>query len=116
MRKALLFFLCLMVAGIVSFYAGYHLYQSGGSKAEIEEQPLIGHGTGSDAEPSKTPYYLLKIEGDQLMVYEMPEKILYDSVKTESLVLQEKDVPGLLEGQEYLELTEVFEFLENCMS
>ena len=50
------------------------------------------------------------------MVYEMPEKILYDSVKTESLVLQEKDVPGLLEGQEYLELTEVFEFLENCMS
>ena len=116
MRKALLFFLCLMVAGIVSFYAGYHLYQSGRAKAEIEEPQLTGHGTGSDSDTSKIPYYLLKIEGDQLVVYEMPEKILYDSVKTDHLVLQEKDLPGLLEGQEYLELTEVFEFLENCMS
>lgn len=116
MRKALLFFVCLIIAGIIAFYAGYYLYQSNRSQVEIEEQPVLKRGVRSDSEPPKRPYYLLKIEGNQLIVYQMPEEIIYDSVKVDSLILQEKDMPALLEGKEYVELTEVFEFLESCMS
>lgn len=116
MRKALLFFVCLIIAGIIAFYAGYYFYQSNRSQVEIEEQSVLRQGVRSDSEPQKKSYYLLKIEGNQLIVYQMPEKVIYDSIKVDSLILQEKDMPALLEGKECMALTEVFEFLESCMS
>ena len=46
----------------------------------------------------------------------MPEEVLYETVKLESLHLSEKEEEALSEGIFFQTLTEVFEFLENSMS
>ena len=116
MRKALLYVAGLMIAGVASYYGGYYLYQSNRPQVEIEEQQIVGRGISQKSEPKEESYYLLKIEKNQLIIYKMPEMEPYDSLKIENLWLQEKDVEILQNGMIFTNLSEVFEFLESCMS
>lgn len=118
MRRTILFVICLILAGTFAFFGGYYAYKSNNSKTEIvapeslqRTMPLSGSKENVSAE-----YYIGKIEQNMLIIYKMPEKILYDSVETDDLQLYEDEEQKLLKGMVFQDLTEVFEFLENSMS
>ena len=118
MRKKILFLLCLVIAGILSYYSGYYLYISSNPRTEIVE-PVNLHRAmmiSEDISEGLQEYYIAKIEQDMLVIYKMPERTFYDSVKVSSLHLEEKDKNELLAGQRFASIEEVFEFLENTMS
>ena len=116
MRKALLFVVGLIFVGIAAYYGGYYLYQSSRPEVKIEEQQIVGRGINQKSESKQENYYLLKIEENQLVIYKMPKMEVYDCMKIQGLQFQEKDKPILQEGMAFFDLTEVFEFLESCMS
>lgn len=118
MRRTILFVVCLIIAGTFAFFGGYYVYMSNNPKTEIivpeslqRTMPLSGSKEDVPAE-----YYIGKIEQNMLMIYKMPEKILYDSVETDDLQFYEDEEQKLLDGMVFQDLTEVFEFLENSMS
>ena len=61
-------------------------------------------------------HYLAKIEKDMLVIYKMPENVIYDSVRLSTLQLTNSESTALLNGIDFESITEVFEFLENSMS
>ncbi len=119
MRRKILFIIGVLVAGIFSYYGGYYLYTTQRPKVEIEMPATLQRGmadnyikqTGYEQE-----YYVAKIEQEMLVIYKMPDESIYDSLKTSNLQFQEKDYMLLQKGMSFDSLTEVFEFLESCMS
>ena len=118
MRKRIMFLLGLVDAGVVSFYSGYYLYISSNPKTEIVEPVNLHRAMMMSDESTDVlqEYYFGIIEQDMLVIYKMPEKIVYDSVKVSGLHLQDKEKRQLHEGLRFGSLNEVFEFLENSMS
>lgn len=119
MKKTFVAFGVLIILGTFAYFGGYYFYLSGHSKTEtVEEISLQRAMRMADMESTveQQEYYIVKIEQEMLMVYKMPEEILYDSVEISSLHFQEKEQSQLSEGIVFSDLTEVFEFLENSMS
>jgi hypothetical protein len=118
MRKKILFLIFLIIAGTFSYYGGYHVYQMNRPKIELVRpeslQMAIQTKEMDDYRPKE--YYVGKIKNDQLIIYKMPEEYLYDSIKLSSLDFYGEEETKLMEGMEFENLTEVFEFLENSMS
>ena len=61
-------------------------------------------------------HYIAKIEQNMLVIYKLPEEIIYDSVKLSTLQLTDSEYTALSNGIDFYSLTEVFGFLENSMS
>lgn len=119
MRKVILFTAALAVAGVLAYYGGYYLYVTNRPKTVLEEPEMIPNGlliSGSSLQSTEARYYIAKIENGMLNIYDMPEKILYDSISLQHLQLQVKDYRELETGKKFAGLLEVFEFLESCMS
>ena len=116
MRKTLLYAIVLIVMGIAAYQVGYRLYQINRLQPEIPKQRLLPKEVLQERSWTEEPYYLLKIEDKMLVIYRMPNGDVYDMVRIEGLQLQEEDLSNLTEGKSLEDLTEVFEFLENCMS
>ena len=121
MKKKIYFLIGLIVAGVLAYYAGYHAYTSERPDAELLTPMILQKSvplsdTGKNSLDERTEYYFVKISREVLEIYEMPEGILYESVKLNTLHLSEKEKQELSEGVVFPTLTEVFEFLENSMS
>lgn len=119
MKKTFVALGVLIVLGTFAYFGGYYLYMSENPKTETAEQISLQRAmqmSDTDSTVEQQEYYIVKIEQEMLMVYKMPEEILYDSVETSSLHFQEKEQSQLSEGIVFPNLTEVFEFLENSMS
>lgn len=121
MKRKIYFFIGLIVAGIFAFYAGYYAYIEENSKTELlnpmtlQKSVPLPEDIMKDSD-NEQKYYFGKISQDVLDIYEMPEQLLYESVKLNTLHLSEKEKRELSEGVVFMTLTEVFEFLENSMS
>ncbi len=119
MRKTILFLIGLIIAGTASFYGGYYLYMTNRPEISYEMPMTLQKGiiqNDKNAVAEEQVYYLARIENEKLMIYEMPDERIYDSLKIGTLQFMEKDYEKLLDGITFYNLTEVFEFLENCMS
>ena len=119
MRRKILFVIGLLIAGTSAYYGGYYLYTSQRPKIEIEMPATLQRGiTDNDVKQTgyEQEYYIAKIEQEMLLIYKMPEESIYDSLKISNLQFQEKDYLHLKKGIVFHSLTEVFEFLESCMS
>lgn len=119
MKKISIYLLFLILAGTLSYFGGYYLYTSNHPKSEYIEPLALQRGiqmndvtAGEDVQE----YYFAKIEQEMLMIYEMPNRLLYDSVELSGIHIQGTDWQQLIEGIRFDSLTEVFEFLENVMS
>lgn len=119
MKKKIWFMIGLLFAGILAYWGGYYGYQTGHPKTEVSE-PLIVQKSIQIPENegvfSPEEYYIAKKEQDMLMIYKMPEDVLYESIAINSLHITEADEEGLRAGMIFSNLPEVFEFLENSMS
>ncbi len=119
MKKRIMFLIGVVFAGIIAYYGGYELYRINRPKVEIPDRISMQYSAGSAEQNTKDigeNYYFGIIEQEYLNIYELPEQQLYDSIRLNSLHLQEEEVSQLIEGQHFYSLTEVFEFLENSMS
>lgn len=119
MKKTVLFVTGLIVIGALSYFGGYYAYMSANPETEIIEPISVQRAislSDTDSAANQLEYYIARIEQEMLMIYKMPEDVLYDSVKLSSLHFQENEYSKLLEGMTFYSLTEVFEFLENSMS
>ena len=121
MKKKIYFLIGLVAAGIFAYYAGYHGYTFNYPQTELlnpmtlqKSVPLSENEKNISEDEQK--YYFGKISQEVLEIYEMPEQILYESVRLNTLHLSEKEKRELSEGVVFMTLTEVFEFLENSMS
>ena len=108
----------IMLAGILSYYAGYLYYTELNSKEHRLESSsvqrtvqLLEMNTNMIEEG-----YLARIDQDMLVIYKIPENTIYDSIKMSSLQLTDSEYTALLNGIHFKKLTELFEFLENSMS
>ena len=118
MKKKILFFVFLIAAGAFAYYGGYHAYTSSRPKSRMIETESLQKAVQMD-HTDKTmseEYYIGKIESDQLVIYKMPEDVIYDSVELSSLSFYDEERDRLLNGMVFEDLTAVFEFLENSMS
>ena len=119
MRKTILFLIGLILAGTASFYGGYYLYVTNRPEISYEMPMTLQKGmmlTEKKDSVEEQNYYLAKIEEEKLMIYEMPEESIYDSLKIGTLQFMTEDYEKLKEGMIFQSLNEVFEFLESCMS
>ena len=116
MRKVLLYMFGLVVAGTISYYAGYQFYEANHSQIEFKEQQFLQKSNSKDTSYIESSYYLMKIEEENLVIYLMPAKDIYDSMKIKGLQLLDSDRAELEYGKRFENLTEVFAFLESCMS
>ena len=116
MRKALLYMIGVIMVGIISYYVGYQFYENNRSQTEFKEQQFLQKGNSKDASYVEAPYYMMKIEDEKLIIYLMPAKDVYDSLKISGLQLLDSDRSALEQGKRFENLTEVFAFLESCMS
>ncbi len=118
MKRKLLFMVCLIAVGALSYYGGYRIYTTTHPKTEIldvervQKNALILNQTEQYSEE----YYIGKIEQDMLVIYKMPEETVYDSVEISGLHFYGSEEAELMAGKLFENLTEVFEFLENSMS
>ena len=114
MKKSLVF-IGIVIAGGLAYWSGYQYVDS-------KDQPIPFVSGERELWPVKNKnyvenrFYILKIDGDMLSVYQMPSERLYDSVKLSTLHLEEEEYTELFQGIKFETLTEVFEFLENSMS
>ena len=118
MRKKMIFMIVLLCAGTFAYYGGYHFYRSTHPKVEIIKPETYSQPV-SVAEKTvqiSRDYYIGVIQEDKLMIYQMPEEVLYDSVAVSSLKFYNDELQQLNEGMIFDDLTELFEFLENSMS
>ena len=119
MKKISIFLIFLILAGTLSYFGGYYFYVSQNPKSEYIEPVTLQRGIQLNdvtARGEEQEYYFAKIEQDLLMIYQMPDAVLYDSVELSSIHVQSTEELQLLEGMRFENLTEVFEFLENIMS
>mgnify|MGYP003292354884 CR=1 FL=1 len=103
---------------LISFLLGRESVQWNISKEEEQGGNIVMEVTPTQTEPKDVQsqtYYYLKIENNMLMIYEMPERKLYESVSLESLWIPEEEAI-LKSGMKLDTLMEVYEFLENRMS
>ena len=118
MRKKIIFMIVLLCAGTFAYYGGYHFYRSTHPKVEITKPEIYSQPVpvAKKAVQISRDYYIGVIQEDKLMIYQMPEEVLYDSVEVSSLKFYEDEQQQLKEGMIFDDLTELFEFLENSMS
>ena len=118
MRKTILVTCGIILAGILSYFGGYYFYDSVNSKSKTIE-PISVQRTillQDNKEEAAEEHYHIKIEQDLLVIYKIPENIIYDSIRLSSLHLTESEYAAFSDGIDFYSLTEVFEFLENSMS
>lgn len=118
MKRTVLFVIGLIIAGTLAYFSGYYAYKAGHPETELLDAESVQKAiqTSEKQENVSGEYYVGKIEQNLLVIYKMPEEILYDSVELSSLGLYENEKAQLLEGMVFGDLKEVFEFLENSMS
>lgn len=118
MRKKFAYIAGLMIAGVLSYYSGYYFYINSrtGMSAHRYERVQQGNIENLQMINETQDYYIAKIEKNLLVIYQMPQEIIYDSLRTEQLQFQKKDYQELYDGMRFDSLGELFEFLENCMS
>ena len=118
MRKKFAYITGLIVAGILSYYSGYYFYINSrtGLLSHGYESVQRGNIENLQLINETKEYYIAKIEKNLLVIYQMPQEIIYDSLRTEQLQFQKKDYPELYDGMRFDSLSELFEFLESCMS
>lgn len=119
MKKKVWFIITLLFACIVAYWSGYYGYQTGHPKTEMIEPFNMQKSLQvpeNGEEISAEEYYIAKKEQDMLMIYKMPEAVLYESIEINSLHITEAEEKGLRAGMVFSDLPEVFEFLENSMS
>ena len=119
MKRKIGFLILLILAGALSYYGAYELYGMYHPKVEMPETFSLQRAPAAENLSIKNEdirYYWGIIEQDQVLIYQMPEQTLYDSVKLSSLQLQNEEKGQLMKGKLFPTLTEVFEFLENSMS
>lgn len=110
----------LVLAGVLSYFGGYYLYISENPKEIYLEPELLRSKVTAenirDSVQMQQVYYLAQIEQEMLMIYQMPDGILYDSVELSSLHIPAVELHDLTEGVRFENLRSVFEYLENSMS
>lgn len=116
MKNKRILMISLILLCVVAYFAGYRMF----SKKEDSENSEVTTPKESVRNISESDYdsqehYLLIIKEENLMIYEMPEHHLYDSVPLDSLWIEGEE-EALKEGVSMQNLKEVFEFLENHMS
>lgn len=119
MKKVIFFLIGVIVAGALAYFTAYELYTSEKHSADIPMHVTLQKASPMIKNDMKTPYhefYLAKIEEKMLVIYKMPEKEIYDSVKLSSLHFGMNEHKELSKGIVFQDLKEVFEFLENSMS
>lgn len=118
MKKTVLFGAVLLAACVLAYFGGYYMVVSETLRGQREEPITLQRNIemSETAEEMPGEYYIARIEQDMLFIYEMPENIIYDSIRTESIHFPEGELPVLREGITFQTLPEVYEFLENSMS
>lgn len=120
MKKKIFFLIFLVLAGTLSYFGGYYLYISENPKEVYLEPELLRSKVNAeniqDFKQIQQDYYFAQIEQEMLMIYQMPDGILYDSVELSSLHIPAAELHNLTEGVRFENLRSVFEFLENSMS
>lgn len=118
MKKTALFGIVLLAVCVLAYFGGYYAAVSGTLRDQKEEPVTLQRNIemSETAEEMPGEYYIARIEQDMLFIYEMPENIIYDSMRTESMHFPEGELPVLREGITFRTLPEVYEFLENSMS
>ena len=119
MRKTILFLVFLIAAGTLSYFGGYYFYVTEHPKVEYSEPIQLQKAILTEnnlSEMKEQEYYYAKLEQNLLMIYKMPDEIIYDCVEASNLQIGGTERERLLEGVRFETLTEVFEFLENAMS
>ena len=118
MRRKFAYIAGLIVAGVLSYYSGYYFYINSRTGMVSDESERIQRGGIENLQMinETNEYYIAKIENNMLVIYQMPQEDIYDSLRIEQLQFQNKDYPELYDGKRFDSLREVFEFLESCMS
>ena len=119
MKKTMIILAFLILAGTVSYFGGYYFYTTENPKTEIQTPITVQKSVQFNNEqpiPEEASYYFAKVEQEKLLIYKMPDAVVYDSVEMDGLHLQQTEVTLLEEGVRFENLSEVFEFLENAMS
>ena len=118
MRKTIVVTGGILLAGVLSYFGGYFYYNSLNPKTGFIEPISVQRTVRllDESSDEMEEHYQTKIEQDMLMIYKLPENVIYDSVKLSTLHLTESEYTALNDGIDFYSLTEVFEFLENSMS
>lgn len=119
MRKVIFFLIGIILAGTLAYFTAYEIYTSENHKADIPESVTLQRAAPKikNNQPlSVQEYYLARIEEEMLVIYQMPEEQVYDSVKLSSLYFTMQDQKELSKGIIFQDLRQLFEFLENSMS
>lgn len=117
MKKRTIYMLIVFVIlCVLAYFAGYHfMYDKSETQLEdvVIQKNLLVNESESEAH---SEYYIARMEDEMLHIYKMPDHMIYDSVKIKSIHLSEEEMEKLEKGIIFLNLIEVFEFLENSMS
>lgn len=117
MKRKVIIAAAFFAVCLLSAFAGYRAAVSK-KPPELPQQTekTVSGAAKEDEAEKKEPHYLAKIEDGQLLIYELPENRIYESMKAEALNFPEQQLPELYRGIFFDTLPEVYEFLENCMS
>ncbi len=118
MKKYWLFLVGILLAGLLAYWGSYYFYMSNRTENTLKVRPVQSSRSAVPEEKmtSQEEYYMAKIEGSMLIVYEMPEIRVYDSLDLRSFHFSEAERIVLSEGMEFMNLGEIFGFLESSMS
>lgn len=118
MKKYWLFLAGILLVGLLAYWGSYYFYMSNRTENTRKVRPV--QSSKSAVPEAKTTsqegYYVARIEDSMLIIYEMPEIRVYDSMDLRSFHFSETERIMLSEGLEFMNLGEVFGFLENSMS
>lgn len=117
-KKLFLLIAVLTFTGLVAGLAGYYAAAFKFQKNDAKERFLsaVPQKTAQNDSGNEDPYYVVKMEGESLFIYEMPANVMYDSVSRQSLNLSDGQLSEIDRGLVFKTLPDVFEFLENSMS
>ena len=119
MKKVVFFLIGLILAGTLAYFTAYEIYTSEKHRLDVPVPVTLQKAAPvmkNNKEVSTQEFYLARLEEQILVIYKMPEEIVYDSVKLSSLYLDTKERMELSRGIIFQDLKELFEFLENSMS
>lgn len=118
MRKSILITSCILLAGILSYFSGYFYYTSVNSHTKMVNPVSVQKSAQlvENDQISDKDHYFAIIEQDMLVIYKIPENEIYDSVKLSTLQLTKSEKAALVNGIDFKNIAEVFEFLESSMS
>lgn len=108
----------IFLAGILAYFGGYYYYTSTNSQSKILNPVSVQRAVqpAEEHQIEAEKHYFAKIEEEMLVIYEMPEELIYESIRLSSLQLTEGEYIALLDGIHFQNLPEIFNFLENSMS